>query len=514
MKYGFEYRKEKAMYNVLIIEDEILARIGLRQLIPWEKYDFSLLPDAIDGQEALDRIREYRPDIILLDLNIPKIDGLQILKHLKEEAMESKVIVVSCNEEFDMVKEAMKLGAYDYLRKLNLSSEELLGILKKCQQELHMDSKKTEKLSSFSFHDIRYGEIMSPSGKDIFLNVGTYRTAVCILPSSDTPEESAYRTADTAKKWFAEQSVEYMQVIKSLPFCFFLFEQRFSDGFFPRLHQELVDKFHGKFYFGIHEAIMGDVDAVNQSIILSEQIAVISYYDEEAEIHHFPQKIVLKEHSPKGIQQMLSGLKDAVDTFTAKDAISMIRQIFCTIRSAPYVHINVLRRIFMDMLGIYSMTAQKLNGAIEEIEVRKDNCHYQKLMMMNSLNMIENWFLEFQDTFYEQFFIAYKCSQSDILRSVLSYIDSHLTKQVHLSEAAKEIGVSNAYLSTVFKKEMGINFIEYANQKKVAFAKQMLDEGKLVYEVSEILGFENCTYFSKVFKKYEGISPDAYKKKE
>ena len=135
-------------------------------------------------------------------------------------------------------------------------------------------------------------------------------------------------------------------------------------------------------------------------------------------------------------------------------------------------------------------------------------------MMMNSLNLIERWFLEFQDIFYSRFFVAYKCSQSDLLKSIFSYIDRHLTTQVHLSEAAGEIGVSNAYLSTVFKKEMGVNFIEYVNQKKVELAKRMLDEGKLVYEVSDVLGFENCTYFSKVFKKYEGISPDGYKRKE
>ncbi|EOS34522.1 hypothetical protein C808_05169 [Lachnospiraceae bacterium M18-1] len=86
------------MYRVLIVEDEILARIGLHQLIQWEKHGFSLLPDAADGEAALELIRKHRPDIILLDLNIPKIDGLQILRHLKEEGIDCKVIVISCNE--------------------------------------------------------------------------------------------------------------------------------------------------------------------------------------------------------------------------------------------------------------------------------------------------------------------------------------------------------------------------------------------------------------------------------
>lgn len=74
--------------------------------------------------------RNSRPDIILLDLNIPRVSGLEILEFLKKEEMQTRVIVVSCQEEFDVVKKAMKLGAYDYLRKLNLSSDELESILK------------------------------------------------------------------------------------------------------------------------------------------------------------------------------------------------------------------------------------------------------------------------------------------------------------------------------------------------------------------------------------------------
>ena len=108
------------MKKVLIVEDEILARLGLRQLVDWKKLDLELLPDATDGEEALEMIRNSRPDIILLDLNIPRVSGLEILEFLKKEEMKTRVIVVSCQEEFDVVKKAMKLGAYDYLRKLNL----------------------------------------------------------------------------------------------------------------------------------------------------------------------------------------------------------------------------------------------------------------------------------------------------------------------------------------------------------------------------------------------------------
>ena len=83
---------------------------------------------------------------------------------------------------------------------------------------------------------------------------------------------------------------------------------------------------------------------------------------------------------------------------------------------------------------------------------------------------------------------------------------------IHLSDAAAETGVSSAYLSTMFKKEIGYNFIEYVNLRKIELARQMLQDGKMVYEVSELLGFENSTYFSRVFKRYTDVSPDTYRK--
>lgn len=81
-----------------------------------------------------------------------------------------------------------------------------------------------------------------------------------------------------------------------------------------------------------------------------------------------------------------------------------------------------------------------------------------------------------------------------------------------MKDAAKEIGVSGAYLSTLFKREVGQNLIEFINIRKMQMAKDLLEQGKLVYEVSDLLGFENVTYFSKVFKKYEGVAPDSYRR--
>ena len=492
------------MKKVLIVEDEILARLGLRQLVDWRKLELELLQDATDGEEALEMIRNSRPDIILLDLNIPRVSGLEILEFLKKEEMQTRVIVVSCQEEFDVVKKAMKLGAYDYLRKLNLSSDELENILKKCLGET--EEKNTVHMQGI--REIRYEEIVRDS-RDIFASVHNYQILLCIV-AKDLEELS--RVTEIIHKWAETENREGLQIQKGNQLGYFLLAEKTERSVYMELKKRAEQKTGRELYMGIFEGCMEKTADIIRAAAMAEQIQLFSYYDKEEKLVFFQKKIDTEGYSPRGMHGYLDSLKEKIRSFSREEAEQELHEIFELIRQNPYIGINVLRRNFMDDLGIYSMVAQSLNGALEEIELDGDNCHYQKIMMMESLREIEKWFLKFNDIFMEKFWIAYKCSRSEILQKIVKYIEVHIMEPIHLSDAAAETGVSSAYLSTMFKKEMGYNFIEYVNLRKTELAKQMLQDGKMVCEVSELLGFENSTYFSRVFKRYTDVSPDTYRK--
>lgn len=109
--------------GIAIIDDESLVRLGIKSFVAWEEYGYEIVGEADNGQTGLEMIREKHPDIVLLDVCMPVMNGIEVLKSLQKLKIQCKVIILSCHDDFCFVKEAMKNGAFDYLRKneINLS---------------------------------------------------------------------------------------------------------------------------------------------------------------------------------------------------------------------------------------------------------------------------------------------------------------------------------------------------------------------------------------------------------
>ena len=117
------------LYKVLIVDDDTLARIALKTMIEWNEHGFDLIGEAGNGKEALKLIHEGNPDIVLLDIQMPVMDGLELLQILRNMNNAPKVVVLSTHDELELVKKAIKLGAYDYLVKLNLDFKHLIEVM-------------------------------------------------------------------------------------------------------------------------------------------------------------------------------------------------------------------------------------------------------------------------------------------------------------------------------------------------------------------------------------------------
>ena len=124
------------MYSILIIDDEPIVKIALRSILPWEEHGFSICGTASNGLEAMSLIEKHQPDVIITDLKMPEMDGLELIRTLKEKNYPGEILVLSNYEDFDSVRSALLLGAADYLLKIKISPDTLLACLNKTTEKL------------------------------------------------------------------------------------------------------------------------------------------------------------------------------------------------------------------------------------------------------------------------------------------------------------------------------------------------------------------------------------------
>lgn len=128
------------MYRTMIVDDDFLVRSYLKQLDAWEKAGYEITADVRDGEEALHAVREQAPDVIVTDISMPLMDGIELIRKVREMGLSAYIIVLSCHDDFNYVKEAMRLGANEYVLKNSLDEDSLFEVLKNAEH--HMNSLK------------------------------------------------------------------------------------------------------------------------------------------------------------------------------------------------------------------------------------------------------------------------------------------------------------------------------------------------------------------------------------
>ncbi len=131
------------MTRVMIVDDEFFVRVGIKSSIDWENNGFEVSAEADNGVDALNILRDTHIDILLLDIEMPKMNGLELLEHIKQEKINVKVIVLSSHNDFDYVRRALKMGCVDYILKLSIEPDQLLSLLNTVKTELTTDNPQT-----------------------------------------------------------------------------------------------------------------------------------------------------------------------------------------------------------------------------------------------------------------------------------------------------------------------------------------------------------------------------------
>lgn len=494
--------------KVMIVDDEILVRAGMRMVIDWQSLGFDIVGEASNALEAIETAQRVRPDLMLVDITMPGMNGLEMIARIKQNLPSCQFIILSCHTEIEYLTSAIRLQVLDYLIKDSLNPEEITETLKKFKEN------RSESTAQISKQDDERIDL-----EEIFISA----------------ENSCNITANMlAEKLGWKKSGSF--------FAFKLLLQRHSD-LFPaeRLCDEFIKEYtinsayyhteNALVFFGASEECSHPqkavahrcVETLAQSFSILSSAGVSATHNGDTAFCQLQKEAASaakmcyisgwravycysREQLDKSREEILSLRKTLGNIHSVYQITSLenyLESINNIILHAQFIRYSMVKHIFTDFAFFLNELLSKepdLSGlAFTLDEMSLDNAEeYSGLLQRyrEKLTLISSR-LEYQGNI-------------GLIHEVKSYIEKNIDERILLEDIAEAVHLSRTYISTLFKKETGENINSYMTRQKLHYAKELLIKGLSIGEIIEKVGIQSESYFSKLFREQYGMPPAKY----
>lgn len=500
------------MYKLLIVDDEEIILNGIITTFDWKELGYEIVGQASNGVEALMLYDEFLPDVILTDIKMPEMDGLELLKHIKQLNPSTEVILLSGHDDFEYAKQGIRLGAYDYLLKLNLF-EELENTFQRLHKSLTLRKNQEEKYNSSLEQSREYeflqliGEGYSGNKREDSFNY------YCMLVVYMNSELKPYYLRNI--KELLNDKDMIVDIKKDFYFIVLSKETKNQSVFEIYVKeqveyiQELIESLYkGGYTIGIGR-IKNDIKLARDSYLEASKMIDYAMVNEgnAKKVYYYKKE----NNQMKKQNKMDLDLEEIYKYIALQDKDKIINIISDHIQQC----IVSKDSLITDIIHIYSKILIKLYMKDENVNTRSQseiNKLIGQLNKMASFIDLEKQVIKIITQYYRD---KEKSSTTDTMQQIdkaVTLIDSQYHLDITLEEVAEYVYMSAPYFSAKFKEIMGTNFSTYIREKRLDRACQLLEttEDK-IYNISKKVGYTDVKYFSTIFKKHTGMSPKRYK---
>lgn len=548
------------MRKALLADDDFLVRSYLKMLSSWEKAGFEITADVRDGEEALEVLDREKIDLVVTDIAMSLMDGIELIREIRRKYPDIYVIVLSCHDEFEYVKKAMKEGADEYVLKNTLNEESLYTVLEAAEEHIrqskeeagvkdqkqqtqeHADMKKDPEEDNNADADGKTGEKSDQTGnmneKFLFFNQilagtlsgeereekriragirGKYKNSAVIVIKREETEYTEDPLEEARKEQYSLEFYRRMQEkLQSRPgesetekemiylgngtYCCFLdlSDEYKSSVMYQHLTgtasacYKICAEEEEAYKIGVSNICIG-ADALRQAYQQARMMIKNSFYEKDGIAYYEADRAMGKE-LPKEAETLLEEA-ELLKKKSEKDKFLLMAGTVIQAFKKERCDSQLVRQWFRKLehkLQVDGSRADQHFGYIGEVKKELEHLAEQ----------------------------AFECGEPNIpedlsqaVKIAADYAARHYREAVGLGDAAEAAGVNSTYLSYLFSQEMGIGFANYLLNLRMEHAKKLLRETNLkMWQVAEESGFNDYHYFSKVFKKAEGMSPAQYRK--
>lgn len=482
------------MKKVLIADDDFLVRTYLKQLIDWEKQGFSIVGEAKNGQDALELIKSTAPDLVITDICMPIMDGIELIRRLKAENISCHILVLSSHDDFNYVREALKLGIDDYLLKDNLTPKHILDFLQEHIKEtddnlttatdtellkIGKEKLRADFLAAFTAGTLT-AENIAAAGSKAGINP-SFSMAAGILIELRGCRARKVNLTETIRELGESSIKRFLPSARSVIF---------------KLAE--YDNLWGIFIFLDAASKAAAAKAILEiSAQLSRQIR--NYMD----------------------LAMIAGLSNLAPTLFAfmQEWVKLVglREGFFYLPSGAY-QLAKIPVVNNEIASTKEITLANFSDCCQENLLASSA--RQELANKLKLNAEEIAELKSADDIEElaalmEGLLKAKDARKNIHPSIaqaISLIENHYREPLTQPDIAAAVHLNPAYFSTLFKKNVGKGFREFlAERRIVAVKEQLLSSTERIKDIATAAGFEDYPYFCRLFKQLTGLSPQEFR---
>ena len=501
--------------NLMIVDDDIQIREGIQYGIDWDTIGISRVKSYGDGVEALEDYDSFGPQIILADIRMPAMDGLEFLRQVKMRSREVKVILISAYSDFEYCQKAVELGASGYELK-PLKVRNLIQKIQEMAKQVRTEAQGKEAYERYvaSYREKVAGELLS--GRitdrnvilellDKYFGLENARNMVCMVmewDGGDREDQDAGNIKEILRPHLREDQIQlecegrFIILAKTEDSVMYTLEiQNHLKTLWYRAKQRAAQK-----GLSLSAGVSGMVTAEKISTGYDTAVKSLSCRffkgpgsfkmsvqgDRKQEV-----RLDLPPEYEEGLKNHdLDRMLKAIDGFGLEAAEKEITDQ----EQVKQVMLSGIVRLAWEMGQNAEITQVRETGYLSDfLEFWKEQCRRIMKAGQESSNR----------------------GYSANIRKALAYIHQSYDRDLLAEEVAAHIGKSPNYFSSIFRAEVGMTFREYLNRYRIERATELITESDMmIYEIAEKVGYSDYTYFSQVYKKLTGLSPTTLRGRE
>jgi two-component system response regulator YesN len=518
------------MFKLLIADDESLERQAIKLIVSKNCSEITEIEEAANGREAIEKSMSFNPDIILLDIRMPGIDGIEAAGRIKKSRPESRIIFLTAFDYFEYAREAIKIGVENFIVK-PAEDEQIIDAIKSITNELIKTkvqqneqnsyddklAKVTIFLESEIVSSLSIGEVNEEQIRELLelMNINSTKGCAAIIrfDGEGLQLEMTMRLYSSKIKDYTEK-LGIFCLVNSVKSCLHIvgFSKRDMNlddinadmkRLYTDLHNEMKNQIKNRIAIGIGNSF-SDIKGIFRSFsgarVASAGCEGGSFVKSYEEVRRSTNNIYPIEKEKVLCERIILG--------DELYALSVYDEIMDWIENSYEALEDVILKAYELIIVINRSIAIDVKDKALEVSLRQ-------LQQIDSRTELRSFIRDSIFRLIEDITYSQSDSGAAIIEKACEYINNNYAQQISLDDLASMVGFSSFYFSKVFKLYKSMNFIDYLTNVRINKGKELLRNPYIsVREISELIGYNNADYFTRVFKRSEGITPTDYRNRK